>query len=107
MTQANFSLHVEQTLAALFDRISAGDTDESLDMDLSDGMLIIECENGIKLILNRQEAVQQIWLATPWEGSHFSFNTENGKWENDKTRADLIASIAEALERASGVKLAL
>lgn len=97
MTQTNFALHATQTLEDVLDRMSRDDTLSDLDFDLIDGVLTIEFDGGGKLILNRQEAAQQLWLASPEGPAHFNYDAQKGEWCNDRTEETLIDTLNRVL----------
>ncbi len=50
-----------------------------LDMETGQGMLTVVCENnGSQIILSRQRAVSEIWVAAISGGFHFSL--QSGDW---------------------------
>jgi CyaY protein len=84
---------IDNTLNDIFDRLDGLDRDE-IDLEMSDGKLVIEFTDGIKYIVNRQSAADQIWLAEPRGGWHYDYR--DGRWIDDKRGVELIESI-EAL----------
>ncbi|XRX42630.1 MAG: iron donor protein CyaY [Buchnera aphidicola (Eriosoma harunire)] len=44
-----------------------------IDCEINYNMLIIEFQNKNKIIINKQEYIQEIWLATKNNGYHFKF----------------------------------
>jgi CyaY protein len=84
---------IDNTLNDIFDRLDGLDRDE-IDLEMSDGKLVIEFTDGIKYIVNRQSAADQIWLAEPRGGWHYDYR--DGRWIDDKRGVELIGSI-EAL----------
>lgn len=51
-----------------------------VDMDNANGVLTIEFANGSQLILSRQPALQQLWIAAKSGGYHLTYNTELASW---------------------------
>ncbi|TVQ72849.1 MAG: iron donor protein CyaY [Chromatiaceae bacterium] len=101
MNQVSFSVQAEQTLEELMERMSAVDELADLDMDIVDGVLTIEFDDRSKLILNRQEPLRQIWLASPEGPAHFGHDAESDQWLDDKEGHELVAT----LQRVLGIKL--
>ncbi len=61
--------------------------------------------SGLKVIVNTQRAVHQIWVAGGGDGVHFSFSTQ-GTWLDDKGKGlELLSWINSCVEKASGVRL--
>jgi len=80
---------------------------EELDVELVPGMLTIDCGDGARLVLSRQSATGQIWLAEPGGGWHFDL--KDGFWRCDKRGVELVAELERLLSEQLGmaVKLAL
>ena len=95
MIEYSFAQRVEQTLETLLERISEHDVLTDLDADLIDGVLRVDFDNGAVLIINRQESVQQLWVASPEGPAHFTFDQQLDKWVNSRTGE----SLAECLSR--------
>lgn len=62
---------VEDTLEAV---------DFDVDMDNANGVLTIEFENGSQIILSRQSALRQLWVAARSGGYHLDYNAELANW---------------------------
>ncbi len=61
-------LNIEQTVDCYL-----GDSD----YERSEGTLTLTLENGSKIIINRQEALQQVWLAAKTGGYHFNYQDKH------------------------------
>lgn len=107
MAEISFPLHAEQTLENLLERMSGFDALADLDMDIIDGVLTLEFEDGGKLILNRQEAARQIWLASPEGPAHFGYDADRDAWLNDRTGESLTDTLNRVLSRHTGEEIRL
>jgi CyaY protein len=107
MAEISFSLHAEQTLEALLERMSEIDALTDLDMDIIDGVLTLEFDDGGKLILNRQEAANQIWLASPEGPAHFGYDADRKAWLNDRTAESLTDTLNRVLSEGCGEQIRL
>ncbi|MFN4262470.1 MAG: iron donor protein CyaY [Thioalkalivibrionaceae bacterium] len=99
---SNFAIQSIQTLEALQEALENISALEDADIDLIDGVLTIEFENGAQLIINRQEAAAQIWLSSILGPGHFGYDAEKNAWINDRDGRELIETLAEALTRSTG-----
>jgi CyaY protein len=81
---------IDRTLNAIFHSLDRLDHDE-IDMEMSDGKLVIEFDDGIKLIVSRQGAADQIWLAEPKGGWHYDYR--NGEWVDTKRGMELMRTL--------------
>jgi CyaY protein len=107
MADISFSLHAEQTLETLLERMSGIDALADLDMDIIDGVLTIEFDDGGKVILNRQEAASQIWLASPEGTAHFGYDPNKDAWLNDRTGESLTGTLNRVLSAGTGEEIRL
>ncbi|GHA77530.1 protein CyaY [Formosimonas limnophila] len=83
MTESEFLQHVD----TLFVRITEQAENFNADWDVSQHGALLEIENddGAKIIINQQLAMQEVWLASREGGYHFKY--VDGAWLN--TRDDL------------------
>jgi CyaY protein len=72
------------------------DPDEA-DYSTADGAVTIEFPDGLRFILSRQAATQQVWLAAGAHGWHYSYDAAAGKWLDDKDGHELFARLAEVV----------
>jgi len=80
---------IDRMLEQVGAAVDALDHDE-VDVELGPGKLTIDC-SGRKLILSRQPATGQIWLAEPGGGWHFDLLGDD--WTCDKRGVELIAEL--------------
>lgn len=92
------------TLDALVETLDALDHD-ALDVDSADGKVTLEFEDGSVIIVNRQSAANQIWLAEPRGGWHFDW--DGTAWLCDKRGVELLATLEELLAAKVGERIAL
>lgn len=97
MSQPSFAVFAEQTLDDFYARLSDHPDLGDLDIDLIDGVLTLEFEDGAQMILNRQEAAEQIWLSSPEGPAHFGYDEASGQWQNDRTGETLETTLARVL----------
>ncbi|MBD9678594.1 iron donor protein CyaY [Pseudomonas sp. PDM18] len=87
---------VQVTVEDAFD-----DSDLDLDLENSSGVLTVRFENGTQLILSRQPALRQLWVAARSGGFHFDYDESGSLWICDSTREPLGALLNRAtLEQA-------
>lgn len=101
MVELSFAVRVGQVFEGIMERIEAHPALEDLDVDLVDGVLQVEFEDGSQIVVNRQEPLQQIWVASPLGPAHFSFDAVRDAWLDDRTGVTL----TETLEKAFSAKL--
>lgn len=99
MTEISFSARAGQLLETLLERMEAVEALEDVDMDLIDGVLTLEFDDGAQIIVNRQSSAAQIWVASPLGPAHFSYDEENRDWLDDKTSVSLKNTLEQALSQ--------
>ena len=52
-------------------------TDTDIDIEITSAVMTLHFENGSKIIINRQEPLRQIWLATKTAGHHFRYQDKH------------------------------
>ncbi len=93
MNEKSFAVAVENTLTELLTRIEARTPD--VECDLVDSVLTLLLPDNSQIIINRQEAVQQIWLACSDGPARFS--AADGQWLNSQTGETLPAALGRLL----------
>jgi CyaY protein len=78
-----------------------------IDYEGAGGILSLTLPDHSKIILNKQTPLQQLWVATKFNGHHFNYT--DGLWIDERTDAEFYAFIDEAISRQAGqpVKLNL
>lgn len=61
------------------------DQDQDLDFDNESGTLTIYCVDKSQVIVSRQSAVDQLWIAAKSGGFHFDYDENKQQWIDDKT----------------------
>ena len=103
MTEAQFNQLVDELMFSIEESIDHSGAD--LDYENTAGMLTITCEsNGSQIILSRQPALGEIWLAARSGGFHFKLESiENGGlWCNTVSGETLAQMLSQACLAQSG-----
>ncbi|MBB3103324.1 iron donor protein CyaY [Azomonas macrocytogenes] len=103
MSEARFHDLVDAAQQALEDIFD----DSSLDVDLenSAGVLTVRFDNGSQLILSRQPALRQLWVAARCGGFHFDYDEAIERWICDSDDEALGELLARATLEQSGEEL--
>ena len=83
MTESAFNAAVDDLLADTEARVEEAADD--IDFDVVSGILTLTFENASKIIINRQAAALQVWVAAKSGGYHLSF--VDGDWVTDDGNA--------------------
>ena len=65
-----------------------------------DGVLELEFENGSRIIINRNGAAREIWVAAKSGGYHFRF--DGARWVNTRDGDELFASLTRYVGEQAG-----
>ncbi len=103
----SFAVRASETLEDLRERLEACEALDDADMDIIDGVLTLVLEDDTQIIINRQEPLEQIWLASPLGPAHFAWSEADGEWRDDRTGKPLLATLEEALSGKLGVPVRL
>ena len=99
MTESEFNKLADETLARIEQSLDNGDTD--IDYEMNGGVLELSFENGSKIIVNRQTAAREIWVAAKSGGYHFLWR--DGAWHDTRDGMELFAALGKyASEQAGG-----
>ncbi|MGL4767265.1 MAG: iron donor protein CyaY [Formosimonas sp.] len=83
MTETEFLQQVKVLFDAIERKIEA--LDDDFDVLRHGALLEIEADNGHKIIINQQAAMQEVWLASRSGGYHFKLDA--GQWRNTRDNA--------------------
>jgi CyaY protein len=92
MDESEFNQRVDDILVQIEDAIEDSGTD--IDYETAGGILTLSFENDSKIIINRQTAVRQIWVATRQGGYHFVCNEETDLWQLEGGDEELFAALS-------------
>lgn len=107
MAEMSYSVRASQMLENIVEQLEAEAACDDLDIDMVDGVLKLGFEDGGQIIVNRQEPLEQLWLASPLGPAHFSFDTERAAWIDKKNNSTLMETLGQALTLKLGVPVSL
>jgi CyaY protein len=105
MDPSEFQRRSSDTLAAIEDAIDASGAD--FDYEMVNDVLTLEFVDGSKIIINRQSAADQIWVAARSGGFHFDYDAAGDKWIGDSNGAELFAELSRLIAEQSGETVTL
>ncbi|MGI9306471.1 MAG: iron donor protein CyaY [Gammaproteobacteria bacterium] len=79
----------------LFAQIETMLDDAGADFDSNGGVIEAELDGGGVLIINRQPAAREVWLASPDGGHHFKW--DDGAWRHTRNGEELTGMLAALL----------
>lgn len=103
MNDTEFNTAADQTLLAIEDALEALDTD--IDFETSSGILTLTFDNGSKVIINRQLATHEIWVAARSGGFHCARKDDG--WFCNTTGEMLPALVSRVCSEQAGEEMVL
>ena len=94
-------------LDAAQERVEDVFDDSNLDVDLenSGGVLTVRFDNGSQLIISRQPALRQLWVAARSGGFHFDYDEGSQLWLCDASGERLGELLARVTQEQGGEAL--
>ncbi len=82
MTDAEFLERYRQTLKVLEEAVeeAINERDAGIDYESANDMLTLSFTNKSVVIISRQTAIHQLWMAARSGGFHFDFETARDTW---------------------------
>lgn len=103
MNDLEYDQLADNTLLAVEQAVDAADAD--LDYESNGGLLSISFNDGSKIIINKQPPLQQLWLATKFNGHHFEW--QGDKWIDNRSGAEFWQLLNDAAAKQAGTVLNL
>lgn len=104
MTESEYTRLAEETLRKLEHAIEQADGD--FDYELSEGgILQIEFANASVIVVNKQAAAQEIWVAAKSGGFHFRWDGQT--WQDTRSGEELFAALSRFASEQSGQAVVL
>ncbi|NYE63539.1 CyaY protein [Duganella sp. 1224] len=108
MGESEFLAQAEATLDAIEAALDRLNDANMTDVECSRSGNVLEIEfidNGSKIIVNSQAAMQELWVASRSGGYHYK--QQGGKWLNTRDGSELFATLSEEVTRQGGSPVVL
>ncbi|WP_406665186.1 iron donor protein CyaY [Gallaecimonas sp. GXIMD1310] len=107
MNDSQYHDLADALLLSIEDAVEAVAEDSGVDMEVESvgGKVDILFPDRSKIIINKQPPLQQIWVATRYNGHHFGY--QDGLWIDVRSGAELKAFLDDAISRQAGQPLVL
>ncbi|MDF2155913.1 iron donor protein CyaY [Vibrio sp. CAU 1672] len=79
------------------------DSGADIDYEVSGNVMTLEFEDRSQIIINRQEPMHEIWLASRSGGFHFQWREE--QWICSKTKLELTEMVKQECEKHAGERI--
>ena len=100
MNEAEFHNAVLDTLRRIEQAVESSGVD--IEFENAGEILTLEFANGSKIIVNKQGAARQIWVAAKSGGFHYGFDAATRSWRNDQSGAELFAELSRLASEQAG-----
>jgi CyaY protein len=101
LNSTEFNEIIDETLIQIEDAIE--DLDSEIDYDTVSGILTLEFSDQSKIIINRQIATLQLWVAAKSGGFHFDY--KDNDWLDDRDSTSLQQKLSELISEQAGETL--
>ena len=105
LSDAQFNQKAAATMLRIEDAVEASGAD--IDFETASDILTLEFANGSKIIVNKQGATKQIWVAAKSGGFHYNYDAAADRWVNDQSGEDLFKELSRLVSQQSGTPVVL
>jgi CyaY protein len=107
MTDAEFLERYRQTLKTLEEAVETAinEQDKDIDYEAANDMLTLSFTNKSVVIISRQTAIQQLWMAARSGGFHFGFDPARQAWICTTTAQTLNDMLEDICRQQGGVDM--
>lgn len=108
MTDSEFERLATETLAGIEAAVEAAAEAAGIDVELQmkpGGVLELEFEDASKMIINRQGAAREIWVAAKSGGFHFRY--DGRRWVDTRDGGELFAALSRMVSAQGGAAVIL
>jgi CyaY protein len=100
MNEAEFQRTATDTLNRIEEAVEASGAD--IEFENAGEILELEFTNHTKIIINKQGAAKQIWVAAKSGGFHYNYDADTKQWRNDQTDVELFSELSRLVSEQSG-----
>lgn len=108
MTDSEFERLATETLAGIEAAVEAAADSAGIDIDLQmkpGGILELEFEDASRMIVNRQGAARELWVAARSGGYHFRY--DGSRWVDTRDGGELFAALSRMVSAQGGAAVIL
>ena len=104
MTESEFNKRVDETFALIETLLETSGADIDCE-SAAGGILELEFSNGSKIIINRQSAMQEIWVAAKSGGYHYKWRDD--AWRDTREGSELLSALGKLVSQQAGSEIVL
>ena len=100
MTESEFNDVIDDIIISIEEQLD--DLDTKVDYETSSGILTLIMPNNSQIIINRQSANLQLWMAAKSGGYHFIYDENQQQWIDTRSQTTFTDSLNRCLIEQSG-----
>ena len=105
MNEAEFHKLATVTLNRIEQAVESCGAD--IDFENAGEILELEFLNRSKIIINKQAAASQIWVAAKSGGFHYRYDASTQQWRNDQSGMELFGELSRLASEQAGAPVVL
>ncbi|GLP97477.1 iron donor protein CyaY [Paraferrimonas sedimenticola] len=105
MTDSEFHQVADDFMNRVEHAIDSNELD--IDVDRSGNVMTLEFDDGGQLVLNKQEPLHELWLASKLGASHYQYRGDNKDWFDERNQITLDVVLIDMVDKLSGEALDL
>ncbi len=94
MDEGEYQRRADEVMQQIEAALDAAEADVEYEL-VASGVLEITCAGGAKIVVNKQAAAREIWVAAPSGGFHYRW--DGNQWRDTRTGEALFAALARLL----------
>lgn len=103
MNDSQYNLLADELMLALEEAIEECGVD--IDYESVSGLLTLTFKNQSKIIINKQAPLHEIWVATKFNGHHFSY--QDNHWQDKRGGGEFWQFISAAVSKQAEADISL
>ena len=105
MNDSQYNLIAENLLLAVEESIE--DCGVDIDYEGVGGLLTLTFKNTTKIIINKQAPLHEIWVATKFNGHHFTYDDNEQVWQDKRGGDEFWQFLSDAVSKQADIKITL
>ena len=103
MASSDYYEQIEETFEAV--EVALESLPDDVDIRGAEGVINATFSNGVVFVFSRQPPTEQLWLATPGGGFHYTWQDDTRTWRDTKSGESFHDFLIEELATHTGLTL--
>ncbi len=108
MDEQNFEALAKSALQLVSEVVESAteSAEKNIDVELEDGVLVIEIEENITFLINKHAPLQQLWVSSPISGAgHYAWDESKSLWISTRSNSEFMSTIFKELSEITGTAI--